>query len=190
MDKLTELFEFLEKSQSVASAAAAMTSAAAAMLALLVSVIAVLVAVISARQQRVHNTLTVRPIPEVTVGDYENSLRVKLRNHGSGPLLIRSFIATFHGNSCQSLIDCMPDLGDVHWTNFAGVINGRALLPGKEIVLIELTSDQKESNFSIPRDLARLALSETEIVLQYSDIYDSTFSPYKKSLSWFGRNLE
>ena len=84
----------------------------------------------------------------------------------------------------------MPDLGGRHWTNFTGVINGRALLPGKEIVLIELTADQKEANFSIPRDLARLALSETEIVVQYSDIYDSTFSPYKKSLSWFGRNLE
>lgn len=189
MDKLTGLFEFLEKNQSVASAAAAMTSAAAAILALLVSVIAVLVALISAKQQRTHNTLTVKPIPEVTVGDYENCLRVKLRNHGSGPLLIKSFIATFHGNSCQSLIDCMPNLGDVHWTNFTGVIDGRALLPGKEIVLIELTAENKV-NFSISRDLARLALSETTIVVQYSDIYDSSFSPYKKSLSWFGRNLE
>ena len=190
MDKLTGLFELLEKNQSAASAAAAMTSAAAAILALLISVIAVLVALISAKQQRVHNILTVRPIPEVTVGDFENSLRVKLRNHGSGPLLIKSFIATFHGNSRQSLIDCIPGHDDVHWTNFTGVIDGRTLLPGKEIVLIELTAGPEETNFGIPRDLARLALSQTEIVVQYSDIYDSTFSPYKKSLSWFGRNLE
>lgn len=190
MDTLTHLFELLEKNQNIASAVSAITSAAAAIFALLVSLYAVRVAIDSAKQQRIHNTLTVKPIPEITVTDYENSLSVKLRNHGSGPLLIKSFIATFHENSCQSLIDCMPDINGRHWTNFAGVINGRALLSGQEIILLELTADVKEVDFSLPRDLARLALSQTEIVVQYSDIYDSFFSPYKKSLSWFGRNLE
>lgn len=190
MDILAKLFEFLEENQNIASAASALTSAAAAVFALLLSFLAMRVAINSAKQQRIHNTLTVSPIPEVTVADYENSLRVKLQNHGSGPLLIKSFIATFHGNSCNSLIDCMPNLRDRNWTNFAGAIDGRALLPGNEIVLIELTAHPREVDFSINRDLARLSLSETEIVIQYSDIYGSNFSAYKKALSWFGRNLE
>ncbi|MDX9672271.1 MULTISPECIES: hypothetical protein [unclassified Pseudomonas] len=190
MDTLANLFEFLEKNQNIASAVSATASALAAIIAVLVSIYAVRVSAKSAEQQQRHNTLTVKPIPEVTVTDYENSLQVKLRNHGSGPLLIRAFSATFHGRSCKSLIECMPDIGGRHWTNFSGVIDGRALLPGKEIVLIELTASQGETSFNISRDHARLALSETEIVVEYSDIYDSIFLPYKKSLSWFGRNLE
>lgn len=189
MDALTRLFEFLEKNQNLASAAAAMTSAAAAILALIVSAAAVGVAVVTARQQRTHNTLTVKPIPEVTVGDYEDSLRVKLRNHGSGPLTVKSLVASFQGKSCQSLIDCMPNL-ERDWTNFAGIIDGRTLLPGDEIVLIELSAEQKEQGFEIHRDLARHALAHTTIVIQYTNIYDSNFPHYSKSLSWFGRNLE
>ena len=184
------LLEYLKQNQDVASAVAALTSAAAAVIALLISLIAVLVAWRTASQQRKHNKLSVRPIPEITVADYEDSLRVKLRNHGAGPLLINSFSAVFQGSSCKSLIDCMPDLNGRHWTNFSGTIDGRTLLPGKEIVLVELTAEPKEVNFSTPRDLARLALSETQIFVSYSDIYESEFPQYTKSLSWFRRNLE
>lgn len=184
------MFEYLTQNQEVASAVAALTSAAAAVIALLISLIAVLIAWLTARQQREHNKLSVRPIPEITIADYENSLRVKLRNHGAGPLLINSFSALFKGNSCKSLIDCMPDLNGRHWTNFSGEIDGRTLLPGNEIVLVELTAEPGESHFSISRDLARLALSETKILVSYSDIYKSNFPQYTKGLSWFRRNLE
>jgi len=190
MDTMSNIFEYLRQNQDLASSVAAITSAIAAVAALFVSFIAVLVARGTANQQQKHNTLSVRPIPEVTVADYEDSLRVKLRNHGSGPLLIKSFSAVFQGKSCSSLIDCMPDLNGRHWTNFSGTIDGRALLPGKEIVLVELTADPKEANFSIPRDLARLSLSETELLVSYTDIYESDFPKYAKSLAWFRRNLE
>lgn len=190
MDTMSNIFEYLRQNQDLASSVAAITSAIAAVAALFISFIAVLVARGTANQQQKHNTLSVRPIPEVTVADYEDSLRVKLRNHGSGPLLIKSFSAVFQGKSCSSLIDCMPDLNGRHWTNFSGTIDGRALLPGKEIVLIELTAEPKEVGFSIPRDLTRLALSETTILVLYSDIYESKFPQYSKTLSWFRRNLE
>ena len=190
MDTLTTVFEYLKQNDGVASAVAALTSAVAAVIALLISLIAVYVAWKTAKQQREHNTLSVRPIPEVTVADYEDSLRVKLRNHGSGPLLIKSFSAVFQGNSCKSMIDCMPDINGRHWTNFSGTIDGRTLLPGKEIVLVELTAEPNERNFEVPRDIARLSLSETEVHVSYSDIYGSCFPQYTKNLSWFRRNLE
>ncbi|HEN8712337.1 TPA: hypothetical protein U8203_002776 [Pseudomonas putida] len=190
MDKLVMLFEFLERNLTLASAISAVASAVAAVVAVLVSIFAVRISAKSAMQQMVHNELSVLPIPEVTVGDYENSLRVKLRNHGAGPLRIKSLTAVFMGVECPTLVDCMPDLKDRHWTNFSGVVDGRTLLPGDEIVLIELTAEQGEVDFSISRDSARHSLSQTEITVNYSDIYDSAFESYKKSLSWFGRNLE
>lgn len=188
MEQLTELFVTLEKNQSLASAAAAMTSAFAAILALVISAAAVIATIVSARQQRTHNILTVKPIPEVTVADFEDCLRVKLRNHGSGPLLIKSLTVKFLDGTYDKLIDCMPD--NINWANFAGKVNGRVLLPGSEITLVELTALQNEPDFSIPRDLVRNALSHSEIVVEYSDIYDTNFPAYRKPLEWFGRSLE
>lgn len=188
MEQLTELFVILEKNQSLASAAAAMTSAAAAILALVISAAAVIATIVSTRQQRTHNILSVKPIPEVAVADFDDCLRVKLRNHGSGPLLIKALTVNFLGSSYDALIDCMPD--NIAWANFAGIVNGRSLLPGNEITLVELIALQNEPNFSIPRDLVRNALSHSEIVVEYSDIYGSEFPAYGKSLDWFRRNLE
>ncbi len=190
METIAEIFDILVQNIDLASAASAMTSAVVALFALVISTIAVGVSVWTLKQQRRHNILTVKPIPEITVADYDNSLRIKLRNHGSGPLIIKSLVATFQKSSFKSLIDCMPNLNERHWTNFSGVIEGRSLLPSREIVLLELTAEKGEINFNIPRDLARLALSETEIEIYYTDVYESKFDAYKKSLSWFGRNLE
>ncbi|MBV4516174.1 MULTISPECIES: hypothetical protein [Pseudomonas] len=190
MQELTELFTFLEKNQSLSSAAAAMTSAVVAVLALIVSIAAVIATVRSAKQQKNHNILTVKPIPEVTVADYEDSLRIKLRNHGSGPLLIKSLTAKFQDKSHDALIDCMPNISDINWTNFAGNINGRALLPGAEIILVELTASPGDIDFRTHRDLTRLALSHSEVTIDYSDIYNTKFPTYRKSLEWFRRNLE
>lgn len=190
MQQLTEAFKLLEENQNLSSAIAATASAIVAFLALIVSIAAVIASVRSTKQQKKHNVLTVKPIPEVTVADYEDLLRVKLRNHGSGPLLIKALTANFQGKPHNSLIDCIPKNSSIDWTNFAGNINGRALLPGAEIILIELTKNPRNTDFSIHRDLTRLALSHSEVVINYSDIYSTKFSAYKKSLEWFRRNLE
>lgn len=190
MDNIVVFFELLERNLTLTSAISAVASAVAAVIAVLVSISAVRISAKSAKQQMVHNELSVRPIPEVTVGDYENSLRVKLRNHGAGPLRINSLIAVFIDTERKTLVECMPDLKDRHWTNFSGVVDGRTLLPGDEIVLIELTAEQGEVDFRVSRDSARNSLSNVQITVNYSDIYGSKFENYKKSLSWFGRNLE
>jgi len=190
MDSLVILIDLLERNLNLTSAISAVASAVAAVIAVLVSISAVCISAKSAKQQRVHNELSVIPIPEVTVGDYENSLRVKFRNHGAGPLRVKSLIAVFMGKECKTLVGCMPDLKDRHWTNFSGIVDGRTLLPGDEIVLIELTAEQGEVDFSVSRESARHSLSQVEVFVNYSDIYGSEFERYKKSLSWFGRNLE
>jgi len=182
------LFGWLGENESVASALATMAGALTALLALFVSVVSLAVACWTAHVQRRHNKLTVRPLPEVTVADFENLVRVKLRNHGSGPLLIRSFrVAGFNGNQ-ETLVDAVPALPGRPWTNFSGKIDGRALLPGSEIVLLELVEDKGELGFRGHRDLARKALALATITLEYSDVYESSFEAYSKSLQWFGRH--
>jgi hypothetical protein len=72
MDALVAL---LKTNANAANAFGALASAAAAFLALLFSCISIGISIWAASLQRRHNELTVRPLAEVTVADYENSPR-------------------------------------------------------------------------------------------------------------------
>ncbi|WP_424681019.1 hypothetical protein [Frateuria sp. YIM B11624] len=183
-----QLLEWLTANQGITNALATIASAVAALLALFVSFVSLVVAGRSVRVQHKHNKLSVRPLPEVTVADFENILRVKLRNHGSGPLLIKSLRVHGYDGSHETLVDAVPALPQRLWTNFCGNVDGRSLLPGSEIVLLELVEEKGELGFKGSRDLARKALALAVVSVDYSDVYESGFQPYKKSLEWFGRH--
>ena len=160
-----------------------------AIAALLVSVVSVVVSVWALRIQRRHNVLSVCPLPEVTVADYENSLRVKVRNNGSGPMMIVSMSVTDGVASRSALVDWMPALpGGRAWTHFSHRLENRSLLAGGEIVLLELTKYEGEQDYSRCRDVVREALSQLAVSLQYTDVYSTAFPRYSKSLEWFGRH--
>lgn len=186
--ELSLLLKWLTEHQGFANALATVATAIAALLALFVSIVSLCIAGWAAHLQRRHNKLSVRPLPEFTVADFEDLLRVKLRNHGSGPLLIKSFSVEGYDGKHPALVDAVPSLPGRPWTNFSGKIDGRSLLPGSEIVLLELVEDKGELGFGSSRDLARKALALATVSLHYSDIYETRFKPYRKALDWFGRH--
>jgi len=160
-----------------------------ALAALLVSIVSAVVAVLALRIQRRHNVLSVRPLPEVTVADYENSLRVKVRNNGSGPMIIAAMSISDGVVSRPALVDWMPALpGGRPWTHFSHRLENRSLLAGGEIVLLELTEYEKEQDYFRCRDAVREALSPLTVLLQYTDVYGTVFPRYSKDLEWFGRH--
>lgn len=186
MDALVAL---LKVDSNAANAFGALASAAAALLALVVSAISIGISVWAVRSERRHNELSVRPLAEVTVADYENSLRVKLRNHGIGPMIIIAVTVSDGKNAKLSLLDWMPELPNAHaWTNFSGDLSGRTLAPGSEIVLLELTEDEGEKDFAECRDTIRPALAPLTVNVEFTDIYNTVMPPTKKKLSWFGRH--
>lgn len=186
---MESLINLLKTDASAANAFGALASAAAAFLALLFSAISVWISVWSARTQRKHNELSVRPLAEVTVADYENSLRVKLRNNGSGPMIVSEVTVTDGSSAKNCLIEWMPELpAERLWTNFTHALRQRTLQAGAEIVLLELTEQEGEPNFDECRDLIRRHLAPLSVNVEYTDIYGSTMPPCKKSLSWFGRH--
>jgi hypothetical protein len=82
----------------------------------------------------------------------------------------------------------MPVLpGDRHWTHFSTDLKNRTIQPGGSIHLLELTEDDEEKGFYKCRDIARQALSPLRVMVNYTDIYESKFQMYAKSLEWFGR---
>jgi hypothetical protein len=175
--------KYLIDHPDLANALATVFSAFTALIALVVSVWALWV-------QRSHNKISVRPMPEVTLGDYENSISVKLSNNGVGPLVVNRVLVRNGTEERESIIDWMPALPNARpWTNFAIVEPGRTVKTNGLVPLVELTQEQGEVGFAAIRDSARAALSRLTVTVEYTDVYGSTFSPCTRSLDWFGRNL-
>jgi hypothetical protein len=177
------VFDWLIANHEIANAVAAIFGAAAALIALFVSVVALWL-------QRRHDVLSVKPIPEVTVADYEDSLRVRLRNFGVGPMVITGLRVLKDGVTKPSVVDWMPPLPNGRpWNHFAVDFAMRTLSAGGMIPVLELTQADGESQFSACRDAARRALCPLTVEIEFTDVYGTRFKAYSKPLSWFGRNL-
>lgn len=183
------LFSLLKSDPNVANAFGAIASAAAAFLALVVSAFAVGISVWAVRSQRKHNELSVRPLAEVTVADYENSLRVKLRNNGVGPMIVKEVTVCDGQITKSSVVEWMPALPTGRpWTTFSHALKDRTLQPASEIILLELTTYEGEQGFAQCRDLVRSTLAKLTVNVEYTDIYNKAMPIRSKSLSWFGRH--
>jgi hypothetical protein len=182
------LLALLRSDANAANAFGALASASAAFLALLVSAISVGISVWAAQSQRKHNEQSVRPLAEITVADYEDSLRVKLRNHGIGPMIVTAITVSDGANAKPTLLGWMPELpGSRPWTNFTDEVRDRTLAPGSEMILLELTEYEGEEGFAKCRDLIRDALAPLTVNVEYTNIYNTIMPPRRKDLSWFGR---
>ena len=183
------LIALLMSDANAANAFGALASAAAASLALLVSLISVCISVWAVLTERKHNELSTRPLAEITVADHESSLRVKLRNHGVGPMIVTAVTVSDGASAKPTILDWMPELpGGRPWTNFAGDVRDRTLAPGSEIILLELTEYEGEKGFAKCRDKVRSALAPLTVNVEYTNIYNSVMPPRRKELSWFGRH--
>lgn len=187
---MEELISLLKTDTNVANAFGALASAAAAVLALFASCISVWISISSAKSQRQHNELSVRPLAEVTASDYEDCLRIKLKNNGTGPMIISAMTVSDGSNAHESIVEWMPKLPEGRaWNNFTNSLRSRTLSAGSELVLLELAEFEGERDFSSCRDIVREALASLSVNVEYTDIYGKIMQPYKRSLSWFARNL-
>lgn len=187
---LQSLFDLLMTNHNAANAFGALASALAAFFALIVSTISIVISVWAVRSDRQHNTLSVRPLAEVSVVDCEDCLRVKLVNLGTGPMLITALTVSDGSTTFPSLIDWMPPLlGQRAWNFFVGNIAGRAIAPCSEIILIELIEDDDDDDFAACRDTVRSALARLTIEVEYTDVFNTVIPKHSKSLAWFGRRV-
>lgn len=187
---MNELLAYLAKDANLTNLLATVSSAVIALAALIISMVSLYVANTALKKQHRHNVLSVKPIPMVSVADYEDRLTVKILNNGSGPLVIKDVQVKKESQDRESLVAWMPSLPDgMYWDTFVGSVKNRSLLPGNEIKLLELTGDHAEQEFQEARDNCRAALCQLTVILEYTDVYGSTFEVHGKQLSWFGRNL-
>jgi hypothetical protein len=187
---LAEILTFLKENHEVANAISAMAGVVVALLAFMISVLSVFFTWIALKQQRTYNSLSVRPLPYITVGDYENTIYVKIRNNGTGPLIVKSLTVPGAEVPSAPLVTNMPSLiTGVDWTNFVGATEGRSIPVGGEMVLLELSDPNPSKNFLLSRDRVRAALGKLSLTLDYTDIYSNKLTPCSRDLKWFHRML-
>lgn len=189
---LLQIFEWLSKNSDAANAIAAIASAIMAAAAVVLSVVSIWISRSSLNSQQEHNKISVRPLAYVVVGDYENHQFVKIRNNGTGPLIIRKIEIIGAQNPSMPLINAMPELhSGVSWENFVEDCSGRSIPVGGELELISLNAEcsTSESNYVLARSNVRQALGELEIHVEYTDIYESRLPVARRNLNFFHRTI-
>ena len=171
------------------STAADLASAMTGVVALWVAYKSIKISSKSLEIQERHNQLTLKPIPFVSLADYEDMIRVKFTNDGAGPFIIKRVSVCLGNDSKNDLISWMdsPPEG-IFWSSFTSLFQERALLPNNDIILLELNGDSGDRNFIKFRDDCRRKMSRLRIILEYTDIYNCKFKPYHRSLDWFARD--
>ena len=187
---LAEILTFLKENHEAANAISAMAGTVVALLAFIISLLSVFFTWRALKHQRTHNSLSVRPLPYITVGDYENALYVKIRNNGTGPLIVKSLMVPGAKDPSAPLVTNMPALlPGVAWTNFVGATEGRSIPVGGEMVLLELSGPNLGGRFQLSRDKVREALGKLSLTLDYTDIYGNKLQRCSRDLKWFHRML-
>jgi hypothetical protein len=180
---MNTLFDVLRQNPS-------QVSAIVAMMALFVSFLSILLTMASLYLSRRHNYKSLTPIASIPVSDYENTVAVKIKNTGVGPLIIGTFRATRGSNTEDDLISLMPDLPHgMLWDAFFDDLDGACIPPGEQLVILQLSGNPEDHRFGQARDACRKALAETTVVLTYKDIYGRRMPDVTKSLRWFGRHF-
>ena len=140
---------------------------------------------------RDHNRRSVKPIPFVAQPDFEDHIAVIIRNNGSGPLILQKVQAksSAHGRSGH-LIDLIPEPpAGLFFKNFNRVEQTRAILPGHEVALVDLSIGVDDPKAVAYRDQLRLILGDMTVELNYTDIYNTRFPTYSIKLTWFHRDF-
>lgn len=163
-------------------------NAITAVAALLVSFLSIIFTVVALRIQRSHNFKSLTPVAFISIGDYEDRLTIKIKNHGVGPLMIKQLKVFKEEKQYSAVVDCMPR--GISWQTFTGDVSGWWLAAGSEITLLNLTGNYKNKAFQQRRDACRLALSQLRIEIHYADVYNRKMPVSERGLDWFGRNLK
>ena len=129
-----------------------------------------------------HNKNSVRPVSSIRLDDYENELAVKIKNAGTGPLIIKKLIFKNKDCTSNSLISLIP-LIEQNWDTFIEETENWTISVNEELVLIRLYPENNEILTQI-----RISLSQITVYLEYTDIYNTKFTD-ERSLHYFGRHF-
>ena len=161
-------------------------NAVIALVAVLVATLSIIVSWRALRHQVRHNKLSARPIPFLSLSNFQNQLRVRIVNDGIGPLIVKRVTISDGSRSEADVIAWMPrPPAGIAWSTYTRRLEDRSILPGTHLTLLQLDGDLSDAAFVDFRDECRRVLQTLEGVIEYTDIYGDAFPPYARKLDWF-----
>ena len=144
-----------------------------ALCALLVSVASILIGYFGLKLQQKHNRLSVRPLGKISFITFEDSIEIRIRNDGTGPMLC-SNIKVYENESTikNNLRDAMPILQKKN--NWTEINMGTQFVigAGEQKTLLKISTERVTREFRDYLSQALAALENITLELEYRDIYD------------------
>ncbi|MEX0180037.1 MULTISPECIES: hypothetical protein [unclassified Stenotrophomonas] len=146
----------------------------------IVALLAAFIALLAWKSQRTHNRLSVTPFPSLGLSSYNDRLGIVLANNGIGPMrVLKLRFVKNDGTSFESAQSVVSTRN----ADFITSADGTALAPNKRIAVLKVKGIPEERGTDM--HLTRVELSEFKIVVEYTDVYGTSFPPYSKDLKWF-----
>jgi hypothetical protein len=166
-------------------------------LAFIVSSVAVFFTWRGLKIQREHNFKSVKPIGQIRLGDYQSKIYVRIKNSGTGPLILKKVIVNGQElKTNEGLIDTLSEKlrERIVWTNFTSNYTNRAIPANEalELLVWSINShyDGKSSEvIETDRDEIRNELHKFDLKIIYTDVYEHELFEDEIKFDWFGRNL-
>jgi len=144
-----------------------------ALSALLVSVVSILIGYFSLKSQQKHNRLSVRPIGKISFVTFEDSIEIRIRNDGTGPMLCSNIkVYANESNIKNNLRDAIPILQKNNkWTEI-NMGTQFTIGVGEQRTLLKISTERATSEFRDYLGQTLATLENITLELEYRDIYD------------------
>lgn len=165
-------------------------------IALVISILAILISLFALFQKRSQFKNQIMPLAEISIGDYEEEIYVRIQNNGHGTMRVKGFEAISKDLTKSNLIDHLNlELPyGLEWENFVEQFEGRNLRVGESLDAIRIlgltdypTKDHVDIYKSYKQEMREI-LSRIKIVVNYSDINNRNSYSESRKLDFFSRN--
>jgi hypothetical protein len=163
-----------------------------AVAAVIVSIFSILIARESLNMQRKHNTLSVKPIPNISEGDYVDTGKVEvlLENVGAGSMVIQK-MKTFNkkGESKVNLFDWIDDEVKPFLNDHTTKLEENTLKVGNKYDLLSYKYDPTNDESWKRSFQIRKTLKDLIVQVEYADIYGNIQPEFVYPLNWFEKSI-
>ncbi len=156
-------------------------------MAVLISILALVATFYQLYLQRSHNEKSLKPLPQIVLGDYKKQLFVHLKNHGVGPLIVEKLIFEKDSKEFVTLKDCL-DLDPKSYMHDvqANDVLRQVILPAGTLEIFAMSfadSASEEEINTVRKELASITLNA-----KGRDIYNNSIV-VDRSFKWFVRHI-
>lgn len=162
---------------------------------IIISFVALIVSIITYRGQKKLTLQSARPFLSLNLVDISDRISIELENNGLGVAIITntSFGSMNSGQVADSLIDLVESIdhntdnpcfqNKTIWKRYEESLCKKAIAPQSKRYLLELTI-KDSSNLTLLRDI----LSEIEIKINYTSIYENDSYTLSENLNYYHKN--